>query len=206
MNTIETCGAAGAQILVASGQDELTDRLDDYDGLPVISIENGASHSYVLTGTPGQLLDFAARISVAAYTAWALATEGLPEGAAVAHEDGAKPPAPAAGDVQDAKDTLVHLDLDTADAANLIHLLKTAAEHETRPGVRESGERIYHELQNARLAAAERNPLWWDDASYIRYQSEDPGGMEWLDAEDADQPSAEATPPSAEVEAEPIPF
>ena len=93
MNTIETCGAAGAQILVASDQDELTDLLDDYDGLPVISIENGAGHSYVITGTPGQLLDFAARINIAAYTAWALATEGLPEGAAVAHEDGAKPDA-----------------------------------------------------------------------------------------------------------------
>ncbi len=195
MNTIETCSAASAQILIASDQDELTDALDDFDGLPVISIENGASHSYVITGAPGQLLDFAARISVAAYAAWALA---------VTQEEGTKPQAPAAdGDAdQDARDTLVHLDLHSTDAGNLVHLLKTAADHETRPGVRESGERIYQELQNARLAAAERNPLWWDDASYIRYQSQDPGGMEWLD-EDADQQPVQATP---SFEAERIPF
>lgn len=65
MNTIETCAAADAAVLIASEEADLADTLDGYDGLPVICIENGAGHSYVITGSLGELADFAAKVSIA---------------------------------------------------------------------------------------------------------------------------------------------
>lgn len=76
MNTIEICSAAHAQVLVVDDEPAIVDCLDDHDGAPLICIENGSSHSYVVTGTVGELLDFAAKIAIAAMSVEAIYREG----------------------------------------------------------------------------------------------------------------------------------